>query len=202
MIQFTSQDRASFDYLRSVCRSFEERLVLGEAVRQGWPAHAIEAEACIYSGRTSKKNKMRLAIQDAARRRYYSPEQRAADEAASNALQGERDARDAIPATRATRPNVPPEYKQIRAACRSLLDCDNLTAAIEAGWTVPQLDCLARQWCEVATRNRLKMKETPASYRRTLGFIRGTTPEDLLQWLPDRLKPSRTPKAIHIHETR
>jgi hypothetical protein len=36
-----SELRTSFQYLRSVCRSFSERLVLGTAVRNGWSATAL-----------------------------------------------------------------------------------------------------------------------------------------------------------------
>jgi hypothetical protein len=103
--------------------------MLGKAIRSGWPAHAIEAEARSKRGRASKDLKHLMAIRDAAKCRYYRPEERAADAAWLREKQAALDARDAIKATRATRPPVPPEYKSIRAACRSMLDVDRLSSA-------------------------------------------------------------------------
>ena len=36
-----SELRTSFQYLRSVCRGFSERMVLGSAFRNGWSADAL-----------------------------------------------------------------------------------------------------------------------------------------------------------------
>jgi hypothetical protein len=165
------EKRASFDFLRSVCRDFQERLILGEAIRQGWPAHAIEATARMYSGRGSKKIKLRHAIRDCAARRYYGPEEQVADETWLRKREAANEARAAIKATRATRPKVPPTYKSIRAACRSLLDCDRLTSALEAGWSAEDIRCTARQLsiCIIHIPNR----ETPATLRAALELIEG-----------------------------
>jgi hypothetical protein len=172
-----AETRASFDFLRSVCRDFHERLVLGEAIRQGWPAHAIEAAAGIYSGRSSQKIKLRLAIRDCATRRYYSPEEQAADWARYREREAAREARDAIKATNATRPKCPPEYRSIRAACRSMLDCDRLSSALEAGWSAEDIRCTARQLsiCVIHVPNR----ETPATLRAALELIEGRAAGDL-----------------------
>lgn len=125
----------------------------------------------MFTGRTSKKMKCRRAIQYASQHRYYSPEERAADEAALREQQATMEARDAIKATRATRPKVPPEYKAIRAACRSELDCDHLSAALEAGWPAKHINFLARQLSVAASR--IPNKETPAAIRMALSMIQG-----------------------------
>ncbi|WP_157038777.1 hypothetical protein [Rhodopseudomonas palustris] len=146
--------------------------MLGEAIRNQWPAHAIEAAARQYKGRGDLK--YRLAIQDASKRRYYSPEERAADYAALHERQAELEARSAMKATKATRPSVPPEFKAARAACRSVLDCDRLKAALEAGWLPEQLNYVARQLSKKASR--VAFRETPAAYRHAFEFINGADP--------------------------
>lgn len=179
--------REAFKRLRSACQSFEERLTLGEAIRNGWTAPAIEAAAGMYSGRGAGDLKYRLAIQDCSKRTYYSPEDRAADEARLAARQAEEDARAAITITRGTMP-VPPEFKAIRAACRNMLDCDRLSAALEAGWLAKDINFLARQFCWVATRHRVEMKETPSAIRFTLEMIQGRPGGHYSPYLPRNKK--------------
>lgn len=163
--------RASYRRLRDVCKSFEERLLLGEAIRRGWPAHAIESAAKIYSGRCSKDIKLRQAIQDTAKRTYYSPEQQAADRAAHEAQEAANDARRAIRATKSTRPIVPSkEWAPIRAACASMLDCDRLQTILDEGWDALDVIWLARQFSEVAG-HRKPLVATPAAIRLTLELI-------------------------------
>lgn len=174
--------RKEFEFLRSVCRSFQERLALGEAIRQGWTASGIEAEARRYTGRGDLK--YRIAIKDASERRYYSPEEQAADWAAWHEAEAAKAARAAIKVTRATKPKVPPEYKAILAACRNMLDIDRLSAALEAEWQADDIKYLARQFCEVATRHRVKMKETPASIRFALEMILGRPAGQYSPYLP------------------
>jgi hypothetical protein len=161
--------RSSFDYLRSVCRDFNERLVLGDAIRNGWTADGIAHEAGTYKG--SRKGRHLVAIYNASRRRYYSPEQRAADQAALQALNAAEEARDAIKATKATRPVVPIDYKAVRAACRSMLDCDRLSWAVNEGWRAADIALIARQLSNVASHK--PNRETPASYRSALSWIEG-----------------------------
>ncbi|GAB7000130.1 MAG: hypothetical protein CFE30_15945 [Bradyrhizobium sp. PARBB1] len=175
--------RKEFAFLRSVCRSLQERFTLGEAIRQGWTASAIEADARRYTGRGGDL-KYRIAIQDASQRRYYSPEERAADEARWKANEGARAARAAIKLTRSTKPNVPADYKPILAACRDMLDIDRLTAVLEAGWSADDIRYLARQFCWVATNHRVKMKETPAAFRFTLEMVQGRPAGTYSPYLP------------------
>ncbi|MCG2642444.1 MULTISPECIES: hypothetical protein [Bradyrhizobium] len=176
--------REAFKLLRSVCKNFQERLMLGEAIRQGWTASGIEAEARRYSGKGDLK--YRIAIQDASKRRYYSPDEQAADQARLKELEDAEAARAAIKATRATRPNVPPEFNVIRAACRSMLDCDRLSAALEAEWSAADINYLARQFSEVACG--VEMKETPSAIRFTLEMIQGKPGGQLSPYLPRRNK--------------
>lgn len=172
--------REAFKLLRSVCKSFQERLMLGEAIRQGWTASGIEAEARRYSGKGDLK--YRIAIQDASKRRYYSPEEQAADQAQWKELEDTQAARAAIAATRATRLNVPPEFKSIRAACRNMLDCDRLSAALKAGWSANDINFLARQFSEVACG--VKLKETPSAIRFALEMMQGKPGGQFSPYLP------------------
>ncbi|MFB6458637.1 hypothetical protein [Bradyrhizobium tunisiense] len=174
--------REAFKFLRSVCRTFQERLMLGEAIRQGWTAPGIEAEARRYSGKGDLK--FRIAIQDASKRRYYSPEEQSADQARWKEPEDAQAARAAIKATRTTRPNVPPEFAAIRAACRNMLDCDRLSAAFEAGWSASDISYLARQFSEVACG--VQMKVTPSAIRFTLETIQGKPGGQLSPYLPRR----------------
>ncbi|MBR0899958.1 hypothetical protein JQ616_33825 [Bradyrhizobium tropiciagri] len=174
--------RKEFEFLRSVCRTLQERSTLGTAIRQGWSASGIEAEARIYKGKGDLK--YRIAIQDASERRYYSPEERAADEARWKANEEVMAARAAIAVTHATKPKVPPEYKPVLAACRNMLDIDRLSAVLEAGWLADDIRYLARQFCWVATRHRVTMKETPAAIRFALEMIEGKPAGKLSPYLP------------------
>lgn len=156
--------------------------MLGEAIRQGWTASGIEAAARRYSGKGDLK--YRIAIQDASKRRYYSPEEQAADDARIRAIEEQQAARAAIKATRATRPNVPSEFKAIRAACRNMLDCDRLSTVLEAGWSVSDINFLARQFSEVACG--VKLKETPSAIRFALEMIGGRPAGQFSPYLPRR----------------
>ncbi len=170
-----TETRASYDRLRSICRDFNDRLILGEAIRNGWPASAIEDVAQGYGGRAPIDRKRLSAIHETSKRKYYSPEQQAVDWAAYHEAQAASDARDAIKATKATkatRPMVPPEYASLRAACRSMLDCDHLAWAFREGWTAEDIRYLARQTSSVVGR-RVHNKETPGSIRLALSLIQG-----------------------------
>ena len=175
--------REAFKFLRSICRDFQERLMLAEAIRQGWPASGIEAEARRYTGKGDLK--FRIAIQDASKRRYYSPEEQAADQVRWKELEEAQAARSAIKATRATRPKVPPEFAGIRAACRNMLDCDRLSSALDAEWTASDIDYLARQFSEVACG--VQMKATPSAIRFALEMIQGKPGGQLSPYLPRRV---------------
>lgn len=179
--------REAFKRLRHACQSFEERLTLGEAIRNGWTAPAIEAEARKYIGRVKGDLRLRVAIRNCSERTYYTPEKLAADEALRLARQAEKDARAAITITRETMP-VPPEFKAIRAACRNMLDCDRLSAALEAGWLAKDINFLARQFCWVATRHRFEMKETPSAIRFALEMIEGRPGGQYSPYLPRNKK--------------
>lgn len=144
--------------------------MLGEAIRNGWTAAGIAHEAGVFRG--SRKGRYRAAIHSASQRRYYSPEQRAADLAALQEANAAEAARDAIKTTNATRPVVPIEYKAIRAACKSMLDCDRLSWAVNEGWRAADIALIARQLNSVASR--IPNKETPAAYRWALGWIEGS----------------------------
>lgn len=174
--------REAFKFLRSVCKNFQERLKLGDAIRQGWTAPGIEAEARRYSGKGDLK--YRIAIQDASKRRYYSPEEQAADQARWKEQENALAARAAIKATRATRPKVPPEFSGIRAACRDMLDCDRLSAALEAEWSAEDINYLARQFSEVACG--AQMKATPSAIRFALEMIQGKSGGQFSPYLPRR----------------
>ncbi|MBR0751736.1 hypothetical protein JQ604_06040 [Bradyrhizobium jicamae] len=178
-----TETRASYDRLRSICRDFNDRLILGQAIRNGWPASAIEEVAQGYGGPGSIDRKRLSAIYDTAKRQYYSPEQRAADWAAYEEAQAAADARDAVKATKATRPKVPPEYASLRAACRSMLDCDHLSWALEEGWTAEDIRYLARQHSAVVGR-RIPNIETPGAIRLALGLIQGREAGVYRGWLP------------------
>ncbi|WP_424578432.1 hypothetical protein [Bradyrhizobium sp. USDA 326] len=143
-----------------------------------------EAEARRYSGKGDLK--FRIAIQDASKRRYYSPDEQTADQARWKELEDARAPRAAKKATRATRPNVPPEFAAIRAACRNMLDCDRLSAALETGWSANDINFLARQFSEVACG--VEMKETPSAIRFTLEMIQGKPGGELPPYLPRRNK--------------
>jgi hypothetical protein len=178
-----AETRASFSYLRSVCRSFEERLVLGEAIRNGWTARGIELEAGIFSGRGPKDLKYRLAIQNASKRQYYSPEQQAADEQLLREKQEADDAREAIKATKDTRPKIPSsDYAPIRAACKSMLDCDRLQAVLDAGWCAADIMYLARVHSEVAVH--VPNKATPGAIRFALALIENWPAGQYYSWFP------------------
>jgi hypothetical protein len=113
------------------------------------------------------------ALEDAASRHYYSPEEQAADEARWAQIEAEEAARRAIKATRAIRPVIPSnEYAPIRAACRNMLDCDRLQVVLDAGWTATDIKYLARQHSVVVGR-RVRSKETPGAIRLVLELIRG-----------------------------
>lgn len=156
--------------------------MLGEAIRQGWTATGIEAEARRYSGKGDLK--YRIAIQDASKRRCYSPEEQAADQARWKEVEDSQAARAAIKAARATRPSAPPEFKVIRAACRNMLDCDRLSTVLEAGWSASDINFLARQFSEVACG--VEMKETPSAIRFALEMIGGRPAGQFSPYLPRR----------------
>jgi hypothetical protein len=141
------------------------------ALSRGWPPLALEAEARNRRGPKRKRYKRLYAIHDATTRRYYTPEERAADLAWLQEIENAEKARDAIKATRATRPKAPQEYKAIGAACRSMLDCDRLSSALEAGWRASDINLLARAFSVIASR--VPNKETPASIRFALSMIEG-----------------------------
>jgi hypothetical protein len=193
MLTSPSETRASFDRLRSICRDFNDRLILGEAIRNGWPASAIEDVAQGYGGRFPIDRKRLAAIHDTSKRKYYSPEERAADEARWQEAQAALDARDAIKATKATRPNVPPEFATLRAACRSMLDCDHLLWAFNEGWTAEDIRYLARQ-LSCAVGRRVHNKETPGSLRLALSLIQGHPAGTYYGYLP-RPQTAPTEKA-------
>ncbi|MET4292504.1 hypothetical protein [Bradyrhizobium sp. LB5.2] len=154
--------------------------MLGVAIRQGWTAPGIEAEARRYTGKGDLK--YRIAIQDASKRRYYTPEEQAADQARWKELEDAQAARAAIKATRATRPTMPAEFNTIRAACRNMLDCDRLSAALEAEWSAKDINYLARQFSEVACG--VKLKETPSGIRFALEQIEGRPGGQFSPYLP------------------
>lgn len=156
--------------------------MLGEAIRQGWTASGIEVEARRYTGKGDLR--YRIAIQDASKRRYYGPEEQAVDQTRWKELEDAQAVRAAIKATRATRPNVPPEFKTIRAACRNMLDCDRLSAAFEAGWSANDINFLARQFSEVACG--VKLKETPSAIRFALEMMQGKLGGQFSPYLPMR----------------
>ena len=67
--------RQRYTYLRSVCRDFDERMLLGEAIRNGWTADTLTKLAEYfrdpYGGRIRHKDlAYRYAIHKAASRQY------------------------------------------------------------------------------------------------------------------------------------
>ena len=169
--------------LRSACRSPEAKELLHRALDRGWPALAIEELAKGVRGPKQKLYKRLYAIQDAASRRYYSPEERVADEARWAQTEAHEAARKAVKATKATRPAIPSkEYAPIRAACRTMLDCDRLQDALGAGWAAGDIKYLARQFSEVAIHQPLR--ETPASIRFALELIQGWPAGRYFSYLP------------------
>lgn len=181
--------RDSYARLRAVCKSFEERLVLGEAVRRGWPALAIEREARKYSGRTSKDIKLRHAIQETSQRRYISPDEIAADQAWLAAKEAVEATRKSIRATKANRPTIPSQaWSPIRAACLTALDCDHLQTILDDGWDPDDVLYLSRQLSIVVGHRRPNV-HTPAAIRLALELIQGRAAGQYSPYLP---RPSQT----------
>lgn len=182
-----SDETRALARLRSACRTEAAKDLLRQALDEGWPALAIEdlisTDAC--NRRVRKGIKRLYAIQAAASRRYYSPEERAADEARWREREAAEDARAAIKATKATRPVVPPEYKAIRAGCINMLNCDHLAYALEAGWTAADILFLTRHHSCVVGR-RVNGKETPAAIRLVLALIQGWPAGRFHSWFRDR----------------
>lgn len=168
-----SAHRASYERLRDACDSFEERLRLGEAIRKGWPSHAIEAEAQNIRSRMTIKRKRQYAIYDCSRRTYFSPEYHAETAKILAAEEAADAARKAIKATRATRPTTPSEeWSTIRAACMNMYDCDALQTILDDGWCAADVLFMARQFSCVVGRRRAGL-ETPGSIRFALSMIQG-----------------------------
>jgi hypothetical protein len=75
--------RQRFSYLRSVCRGFDERMMLGDAIKNGWTAEALtkfaENARTPYGGGIRHKHlAYRYAIQNAAARQYSPTRQQEA----------------------------------------------------------------------------------------------------------------------------
>jgi hypothetical protein len=180
-----SDETRALARLRSACRTDAAKDLLRQALDSGWPALAIEGlittDAC--NRRLRKGIKRLYAIQEATSRRYYSPEERSADEARFRERQAAEDARAAIKATKATRPAVPPEYKAIRTACVNMLNCDHLSSALEAGWKAADILRLARAHSGIVGR-RVYGKETPGAIRLVLELIQGWPAGRYRSYLP------------------
>ena len=72
-----SNTRRGYSYLRSVCRGFDERMLLGDAIKNGWTAEALtklaEYSRDPYGGGIRHKHlAYRYAIHKAASRPYVS----------------------------------------------------------------------------------------------------------------------------------
>ncbi len=180
--------RDSYERLRDACDTFEERLLLGQAIQRGWTATLIEREAKRYKVPRRIKDRRRQAVYDTSRRDYMSPEETAKIWADMEAIDAANAARNAILATKATRPAIPsPAYAPIRAACRSMLDVDRFQCALDAGWKAEDILYLARVHSEVSVHRRLV--ESPGAIRFALSLIEGHPAGQYYSWLP---RPNQT----------
>lgn len=111
---------------RSLCRSPEARIILQKALDNGWTALAIDRLASGIRGPRKKIIKRDRALQDAASRRYYSPEEYAADLAA-----WERSAE---------------AFRYLRSVCQDFKERLVLGTAIRNGWGATALTKLAESF--------------------------------------------------------
>lgn len=63
-----------------------------------------------------------------------------------------------------------------------MLDCDRLSASLEAEWSAKDISFLARQFSEVACG--VKLKETPSAIRFALEMVQGKPGERFSPYLP------------------
>lgn len=178
-----SAHRLSYERLRDACDTFEERLTLGEAIRNGWPSHAIEAEAQNIRSRMTIKRKRQHAIYDCSRRTYYSPDQRAADAAWLAEKVAEDAALKAVKATKATRPVIPSkDWAPIRTACLTMLDCGRLQTILDDGWKPSDVLYIARVHSEVSVHR--PFVESPGAIRFALALLQGHPAGEYCGWFP------------------
>lgn len=121
----TDETRAHARY-RSLCRSPETRIILQKAIDNGWTALAIDELASRVRGPKKKIVKRVYALRDAASRRYYSPEEYAADLAA-----WERSAE---------------AFQYLRSVCQDFQERLVLGKAIHNGWGATALTKLAESF--------------------------------------------------------
>lgn len=171
----TTNVRQSYSYLRSVCRGFDERMTLGDAIRNGWNAKAItklaEESRYQYRGSQSKETAYRHAIRKAASQRYVSDEEKEARHRELEALLAECAARAAIKATKDNRPTVPAKFKAFLTACQNMEDCDRLITVIEGGWSASDLVKIAEGF-----GRGVNGKPTPLSMRLAVSTSGGNPP--------------------------
>jgi hypothetical protein len=133
---------------RSLCRSPEAKALLQKAFDNGWNALAIDELASRIRGPIKKIFKRDRALQDAASRRYYSPEEYAADLAA-----WERSAE---------------AFRYLRSVCRDFKERLVLGEAIRNGWGATALTKLAESFRTHSDNSTTEANPKLSAYRRAI----------------------------------